>query len=398
MVYSTIGFEPYGYGALLDLIPFNIYIFYRFMKKLLALCLLLGTVGSLASCRSSNANADQKEEIKNIPVTPLIVMDTTVYQEYIADIQAFKNVEVRSKLNGFLDKIYVDEGARVKKGQVLFKYNNEEYRAELAKAKAQYDNSIAEAQKIKLEMERTQKLVDKNIVSPSEYNLLKIQLKAANSKIEEARALVNQAQTKLDYTVIHAPFDGRIDRILLKEGSLLTEGSLITTISDLSQVNVYFDISEREYLTMMQDKLNGKDTKKTVKLILANGALYPHEGVAHIVESEFEANTGSISLRVQFPNAEHILKHGATGKIAVPMETGQHTFVHQKSVFEIQDKTYVYTMQPDSTVKMTPFVAGSRVGHYYIVEGGLDPNVKVVYEGVQNLRNGMKINPKMRKL
>src|SRR5690606_23670129 len=297
-------------------------------------------------------NADQKEEIKNIPVTPLIVMDTTVYQEYIADIQAFKNVEVRSKLNGFLDKIYVDEGAWVKKGQVMFKYNNEEYRAGLAKAKAQYDNSIAEDQKIKLEMERTQKLVDKNIVSPSEYNLLKIQLKAANSKIEEARALVNQAQTKLDYTVIHAPFDGRIDRILLKEGSLLTEGSLITTISDLSQVNVYFDISEREYLTMMQDKLNGKDTKKTVKLILANGALYPHEGVAHIVESEFEANTGSISLRVQFPNAEHILKHGATGKIAVPMETGQHTFVHQKSVFEIQDKTYVYTMQPDSTIKM----------------------------------------------
>jgi len=368
------------------------------MKKLFALCLLLGVVGMLASCSSSNANAEQKEEIKNIPITPLVVMDTTVYQEYIADIQALKNVEIRSKLNGFLDKIYVDEGAWVKKGQILFRYNNEEYRSEVAKAKAQYDNSIAEAQKIKLEMERTQKLVDKNIVSPSEYNLLKIQLKAANSKIEEARALVNQAQTRLDYTVIQAPFDGRIDRILLKEGSLLTEGSLITTISDLSQVNVYFDISEREYLTMMQDKMNGKETRKTVKLILANGVLYPHEGVAHIVESEFEANTGSIALRVQFPNKEHILKHGATGKIAVPMETGEHAFVHQKSVFEIQDKTYVYTMQADSTVKMTPFIAGPRVGHYYIVEGGLDPNVKVVYEGVQNLRNGMKINPKLRKL
>ncbi|WP_312186029.1 efflux RND transporter periplasmic adaptor subunit [Sphingobacterium sp.] len=368
------------------------------MKKLLVLCLFVGMVGMLDSCRSTNANADQKEEIKNIPITPLIVMDTTVYQEYIADIQASKNVEVRSKLNGFLDKIYVDEGAWVKKGQTLFKYNNEEYRSELAKAKAQYDNSIAEMQKIKLEMERTQKLVDKNIVSSSEYNLLKIQLKAANSKIEEARALVNQAQTRLDYTVIQAPFDGRIDRILLKEGSLLTEGSLITTISDLSKVNVYFDISEREYLALMRDKLNGKETQKSVKLILANGELYPHEGIAHLVESEFEANTGSIALRVQFPNAEHILKHGATGKIAVPMETGEHTFVHQKSVFEIQDKTYVYTMQADSTVKMTPFVAGPRVGHYYIVESGLDPNAKVVYEGVQNLRSGVKINPKLRKL
>lgn len=368
------------------------------MNKLRILCLLLGAVGMLASCRSSNANADQKEELKNIPVASLMVMDTTVYQEYIADVQALKNVEIRSKLNGFLDKIYVDEGVWVKKGQLLFKYNNEEYRSELAKAKAQYDNAIAESQKIKLEMERTQKLVDKNIVSPSEYNLLKIQLKASNSKIEEARALVNQAQTRLDYTVIRAPFDGRIDRILLREGSLLTEGSLITTISDLSKVNVYFDISEREYLALMRDKLNGKETQKSVKLILANGELYPHEGIAHLVESEFEANTGSIALRVQFPNAEHILKHGATGKIAVPMETGAHTFVHQKSVFEIQDKTYVYTLQADSTVKMTPFSAGPRVGHYYIVDGGLDSNAKVVYEGVQGLRSGMKINPKMRKL
>lgn len=178
----------------------------------------------------------------------------------------------------------------------------------------------------------------------------------------------------------------------------MTEGSLITTISDLSKVNVYFDISEREYLALMRDKLNGKETQKSVKLILANGELYPHEGIAHLVESEFEANTGSIALRVQFPNAEHILKHGATGKIAVPMETGEHTFVHQKSVFEIQDKTYVYTLQADSTVKMTPFSAGPRVGHYYIVDGDLDSNAKVVYEGVQGLRSGMKINPKMRKL
>jgi len=127
---------------------------------------------------------------------------------------------------------------------------------------------------------------------------------------------------------------------------------------------------------------------------LANGVVYPHPGVAEIVESEFDANTGSIALRARFDNPKGLLKHGGSGRIGVPLNTGNLTFVHQKSVVEIQDKAYVYTVQ-NNQVKMTPFKNGQRVGHYYVVEEGLPKDALVVFEGVQSLRDGMSIQPKM---
>ena len=345
----------------------------------------------MGSC-TVKSTENRKEDVKQVPVAELTVMDTTIYTEYIADIQAAKNVELRSRLAGFLEKIYVDEGTEVKAGQVLFQLNDEEYKADYAKAEAALNIAISEAKKIELEKKRTKKLVEKNIVSTTESDLIAVQYKAALSKIEEAKAVKSQAQTKLSQTRIRAPFNGRIDRILLKEGSLLEEGSLITSISDLGAVNVYFDISEAEYLNLASDSSFQRNAfRREVKLYLANGQEYPNIGEARIVESEFNPGTGSISLRAKFPNAEGLLKHGASGKIAVPLSTGNTAFVHQKSVLEVQDKTYVYVLNDDSTVEMKPFQAGQRIGHYYVVNGGLDKGQKIVFAGLQGLRNGMKV-------
>lgn len=366
------------------------------MKNNLLLLPLLGWAALAASCTANSNEKTAVMEPKLVPVTQLTHMDTVIYKEYIADIQSQRNVELRSRLTGFLHKIYVDEGAHVRKGQVLFSLMDDEYKADFAQAQALLNSAQAEVKKVELEMERTKKLVDKNIVSQSEYELLRVQLRAAQAKVKEAEAVLNQNRTKLANTQIRAPFDGRIDRILLKEGSLLEEGSLITSISDLAHVNVYFDISEPEYLAIVTDPTINKAArfKKEVQLILANGQLYPHTGQAEIVESEFEASTGSISLRAKFPNPEGILKHGATGRIGVPTQTGNLVMVHQKSVVEIQDKAYVYTLNGD-TVRMTPFKNGQRVGHYYIVENGLPKDAKIVYEGVKSLRDGMIVKPKL---
>lgn len=364
--------------------------------KSISLCLpVLGCLFVFGSCENAMSNKQSHETSRIVPVVNLVQKDTVVFKEYIADIQSVRNVELRSRLTGFLNKIYVDEGAHVKKGQVLFSLNDEEYRADFAKAEATLNNAHAEVKKVELEIERTAKLIEKKIVSETEADLLQVQLKASRSKVEEAEAILNQARTKLNHTLIRAPFDGRIDRIQLKEGSLLAEGALITTISDLEQVNVYYNISEAEYLELASNSDFNKDNfKQEVKLILANGEVYPESGIAELVESEFNASTGSISLRARFNNPNRLLKHGASGRIAVPRSTGDLTFVHQKSVLEIQDKAYVYVVEKDNTIKMTPFQNGQRVGHYYIVEDGLQPETKVVYEGVQSLRNGMKIQPK----
>ncbi|MFZ4861992.1 efflux RND transporter periplasmic adaptor subunit [Sphingobacterium sp. Mn56C] len=352
-------------------------------------CLLL-----VAACTATSKDTKVKDTAKVIPVTSLVTKDTSIAKEYIADIQSQRNVELRSRLTGFLEHIYVDEGAFVRKNQVLFSINDEEYKAQLAQAQAVLDNARAEVKKVELELERTARLVQKNIVSATEQELLSVQLKATVAKVQEAEALLSSARTKLSHTKIRAPFDGRLDRILLKEGSLLTEGALITAISDLDKVNVYYTISESEYLAMASAvDFNPHKFKQQVQLILANGQLYPYPGVAELVESEFETRTGSIALRAKFDNPQALLKHGSSGRIAVPEQVGKLTLVHQKSVFEIQDKAYVYVVK-GNTVKMTPFKHGPRVGHYYVVEEGLPADVKVVYEGVRSLRDGMTITPK----
>lgn len=358
--------------------------------------LLIASFGifSISSCTVNSTEKNTGQETKLVPVTSIISLDTIIYNDYIADIQAVKNVELRSRLTGFLEKIYVDEGASVRKGQILFKINDAEYSADLARAEAALNNAIADAKTVELEKQRTELLVNKKIVSKTELELANARFKAAQSKIEEAKSLQQLARTRLSQTLIRAPFDGTIDRIPLKEGSLLEEGALLTSVSDLSLVNVYFDISEKEYLNIATDSLFDKNTfKKKVTLTLANGDVYPFEGMAEFAESEFATNTGSISLRARFKNPQGLLKHGSSGKINVPVETGETLAVHQKSVFEIQDRTYVYKLDKHNKIKMTPFKAGQRIGHFYLIDEGLNSQDQVVFEGVQGLKDGMNIQP-----
>lgn len=343
---------------------------------------------------NSQSKENTTEETRSVPVATVSTLDTVIHKEYIADIQAIKNVEVRSRLSGFLEKIYIEEGAEVKQGQILFKINDEEYKADLSKAEAALNNAIADAKTVELEQQRTKILVKNNIVSKTELDLGAAKLKAAESRVAEARSVAQYAKSRLAHTLIKSPFSGRVDRLPLKAGSLLEEGSLLTSVSDLSAVNVYFAITEREYLAFASDSgYTRNQFKKQVKLTLANGEPYPFKGSARFAESEFASQTGSLSLKATFPNPDGLLKHGASGKISVPAQTGKILVVHQKSVFEIQDRTYVYLLTADNKLKMTPFKAGQRVGHYYIVDAGLSKSDKIVFEGTQSLRDGLQVKP-----
>lgn len=349
---------------------------------------------SIFACTGEGNDDNTTDKIPAAPVTSVIELDTAIHQDYVANIQAYKNVEIRSRLKGFLDRIYVDEGSEVQQGQPLFQLNDTEYRAEVARAEAVLESAVADRKTIALEVERTRLLVNKNIISATDLEVAEAQLSAADSRIKEAKSQLQHAKTQLTYTTIRAPFSGRIDRIPLKEGSLLDEGTLLTSISDLSKVYAYFDISEQEYLSIVaNDSVRTADPALPVKLSLADNSVYPYEGRAEFAENEFEAATGTISLRALFPNPQGLIKHAASGKVSVPMQRRRNLAVHQKSVLEIQDRTYVYKVNPDSTITMTPFKAGQRVGHYYLVEAGLAADDRVVFEGTQNLRDGMAIAP-----
>lgn len=347
------------------------------------------------ACTSSKGKSDQSEEKRSVPYTQLKAVDTTLYTDYVADIQAVRNVEVRSKVQGFLDKIFVDEGALVQAGQILFKINDDEQRTDVSKAEALLNNATADAKTVALELERVKTLVKKNIITKTDLDVAQAQLKAAEARVQEAKSDLQRAKTLLGYTSIRAPFTGRIDRIPLKVGSLLSEGALLTSVSDLDEVYAYFTISETEYLQNIARKSpENSILSKEVRLTLADGQHYPHMGKIELAESEFEEQTGTISLRARFPNPDRILKHGATGKIQLPTKITESIIVPQKSVFEIQDRAYVYLLDSTNSVKMTNIELGTRFGHFYLIRSGLKAGQKIVFEGTQSLTDGAAIEPR----
>ncbi|MFT3932449.1 MAG: efflux RND transporter periplasmic adaptor subunit [Chitinophagaceae bacterium] len=350
------------------------------------LCILVG-----CSVKGKDKNAE--DTAQTFPVLTLKQTDTVLQQGYVADINAAQNVDIRAKVTGFIDKILIDEGHSVKKGQVLFLLNDAEHRSEYAKASAILANSQAEEKAAELELKRVKLLVDKKVVTPSEYELAEAKVKSAQAKVNEALSVQENATIMLSYTKIKAPFDGIINRIPLKLGSLVTEGTLLTSVSDLSSVYAYFNVSENEYLHLIQSSKSNKSVGSDVHLQLANGQDYPYTGEVETMETEFNESTGAIAIRARFPNPQHLLKHGATGTVKFQSRINA-LIVPQKAVMEIQDKNFVFVVTPDNTVKMKSFTAKARAEDFFIVQTGLSPGDRVVYEGIQNIQDGSRITPR----
>jgi RND family efflux transporter MFP subunit len=353
--------------------------------------LLFAIMGFMA-CKN-NTKSETAEMIPSLPVVEVVQKDTVLQTDYVADIQAVKNVEVRARVQGFLEKIFVDEGHEVKKGQPMFQINDLEYKTELARAKASVSSAMAEAKAAELELGRTKILVEKNVIAKTEYELAISKVNAAKAKIDEALSVQTSAETKLSYTFIRAPFDGIIDRIPLKMGSLIDPGALLTTISDVHNVFAYFNISENEYLQYRKSVAKGLKEDRPINLLLADGSQYGYPGKIETSDGEFNENTGAIAFRARFPNPNKLLKHGASGKARLTTAVENAIIIPQKATFEIQDKTFVFVVDKNNLIQMRAFKPGRRVAQYYIVESGLKPGENIVYEGVQSVRQGSKIKP-----
>lgn len=354
-----------------------------------------GVMLALSALSCKQIKKARTEQTLNIPTVAVKAMPMSISHFYVSDIRAIRNVELRSKVSGFLETIYVDEGQKVKKGQVLFRINDTEFKTNVAKAKAILNTAEAEERVAEVECQRVKLLTDKNIVSKTELELATSKFKAAKARTEETRSDYNSAIHKLSYATICAPFDGVIDRIPLRPGSLIAEGALMSSVSDISSMYAYFDISENEYLAYTR-KRNQTEKKEiaTATLILADGETYMYKGKVETVVSEFDANTGSISFRATFPNPNNLLKHKATGKIKLSTMVQNALVIPQKATFEVQDKNYVYVLDEDDVVRMKPFEPAERVDEYYIVKSGLNEGDRIVYEGIQDLKDGMKVVPK----
>ncbi|RPD45921.1 efflux RND transporter periplasmic adaptor subunit [Hymenobacter sediminis] len=360
-------------------------------------CWLLLPLASaaLAGCgANTQAETTKAEAPPTLPITQLTARDTILTHDYVADIQAVQNVEIRARLEGFLEQIYVDEGQAVRKGQPLFRINDTEYKSRLSRAKAALSSAEAAARVARLELERVKLLTDKNIISKTELEVAQAKYHAAQADIQQARSTAANAALMLSYTLVRAPFDGVINRIPLKMGSVIEDGTLLTTVSDIDEVFAYFNVSEAEYLEYVKkSKRDSARSTNVAHLLLADGSTYPVKGKVETVESQFQANTGSIAFRARFDNPQQLLRHGASGKVRLSNTVEDAVLVPQKSVFEIQDKNYVFMVDKQGRVKQHAFQPQTRLSDFYVVKTGLKSGDNIVYEGVQDLRDGTIIKP-----
>lgn len=333
---------------------------------------ILGLAIALLSACNHKENTEQ--ELPKLEVTNPLRKDAEITKEYVCQIHAFRHIELRSLEKGYLQNIYVDEGQTVKKGQPMFKIMPNIYEVDLQKAKA-------EAEMVNIEYQNTKALAEKNIVSKNELAL-------AKAKLDKAHAEVRMADTHLGFTNVNAPFDGVMDHLNVRVGSLVDEGELLTTISDISKMWVYFNVPEAEYLDYKASK--EMQSNVNVKLKMANGEVFEHAGVIETIEADFDNKTGNIEFRATFPNPERILRHGGTGNILMSVPYKNAMIIPQKATFEILDKSYVYVVDKDGKLQQKLIKIEAELPHLFIVDGLQDTD-KVLLEGLRKVHNGQQI-------
>lgn len=336
--------------------------------------LLIGLAASLcfASCSSKE---EKEDEVYDFKVTSPLRRDTLVTRPYVCQIRSIQHIELRALERGYLQHIYVDEGKHVKKGQMMFQILPILYQAELQKAEA-------EAKFAEIEYLNTKQLADSNVVSVNELAL-------AKAKLDKAKAELSLASVHLGFTEIRAPFDGIMDKFYVRLGSLVSEGDLLTTMSDNSQMWVYFNVPEAEYLNYKTHQ--NPDSVMRVKLLMANNVIFEYPGIVKTIEADFNNETGNIAFRATFPNPKGLLRHGETGNVIAVEPLDNALIIPQKATFEVLEKKYVFVVDKDNVIHQTEITIDAELPDLYIITSGVTEHDKIMLEGIRKVRDKEKI-------
>ena len=362
---------------------------------------IIVTAAIITGCSSAQGNQAPPPP-PALPVLQLDPASTTTYEEYSASLEGKTNVEIRPQVSGYLDKIYVEEGAYVTAGQPLFKINDRPYDEQVNNAQANVLAAKANLEKADIEVKRLQPLVDNKVVSDVQLKAAQAEYEAAKAAVKQAEAAGNNAGINLGWTVVKAPVSGYIGRIPFKTGALVGKGETeaLTVLSDVKEVYAYFSMSEKDFLEFTS-QAPGKTIAEKIKgipaveLQLADKSIYPAKGKVELMEGQFDKNMGTIQFRAVFPNGEGLLRTGSTGKIRIPHASGNTLAVPQQSTYEIQDKVFVYILGDSNKVMSQPITISGQTTAYYLVDKGLQPGQKIVFAGMDRLRDGAVIQPQV---
>ena len=378
------------------------------MRKVTTLFFSVSIGMLLASCGNNDAAkkaaAAAAAGPQAYPVFTVNTQNTTLDSDYPATIEGIQNIDIRPKVDGFIQKILVDEGAVVKKGQLLFTINAPQYEQQVRTARAAISSAEADVNAAQLTVNKTKPLVEKDIISKYDLDAAQLTLQSRKAALAQAKAELVNAQVNLGYTSITSPVDGVVGSIPFRNGSLVSSSSTqpLTTVSNTSKVYAYFSLNEKQLLdfsstykgnTLAQQMKN----IPAVSLVLADGTIYAQNGKIESINGQINTSTGSASLRATFPNPVFLLKNGASASVRIPQHVENAILVPQKSTIDLQGKKFVYILGDSAKVINTQIeVMELAKGNFYVVTKGLKSGDKVILEGFQSLKDGTKIKPEVK--
>ena len=341
----------------------------------------------MVSCGNKNANpfGQQDTSPQEYPTQVLSEQDVQLENVYPVTIKGQEDIEIRPRIDGFIDAIYVDEGSVVRKGQTLFKINS-----------PSSEQTVNTAKAAQLNVDRIRPLADKGIVSVTQLNTYENALQTAKAALAQARATYENARATLGWTNVSSPVDGVVGSIPFRLGSLVNSNNTLTTVSSTSNVFVYFSINEKELVSML-DGLEGKTQAEKigklpeVTLIMADGTTYSEKGKIKTITGQVNVTTGTVNLRADFPNKQGILKSGFSGRVSIPKHLENILLIPQKATYTLQNKYLVYKVLGDSVVSTMISVVPTPDGKSYVVTDGLKAGDRIVEDGIITLSNGKKI-------
>jgi membrane fusion protein, multidrug efflux system len=376
------------------------------LRLFVAAFLIFNPILSLIGCQKSQQSTTSPPDVE---VVEVLQKDVPIWKEWIGTLDGLWNAQIRPQVTGYLLRQTYKDGAFVKKDQLLFEIDPRTFQAAVDQYKGQLANAegllaSAQANQVKTQndvnryapLAKEQAIPQQDLDTAIQVNLgAKAQVDAAKAQIEAAKGQLASAQLNLGFTRVLSLIDGIAGIAQGQLGDLVTPSTLLTTVSTVDPIKIYFPVSEREYLDYVKEHPDEDKRHLRLQLILANGLVYPHEGQTTLVDRQVDVKTGTLRVQGLFPNPGNVLRPGQYARVRTIIATRRGALlVPQKAVSELQGNYQVAVVGSDNKVQIRPVKVGEQVGTEWIIEQGLKPGERVVAEGVQKVRGGMTVNPK----
>lgn len=358
--------------------------------------IVTGAVALTLFLSCGNKQNETSEDNNSYPIMVLAEQEAELQAIYPVSIKGQEDIEIRPRIDGFIDAIYIDEGSAVKKGQRMFLINSPQAEQALTTAQASVKSAQAKVNTAKTNVDRIRPLAEQGIVSHVQLQTAEDSYQSAIADLEQTQATLKNARATISWTNVSSPVDGFIGSIPYRQGSLVNSSNVLTTVANTNTIFAYFSLNEKELRSFMNGLEGNTRTEKIqnipeVILTLSDGTIYPEKGRIETITGVLNITTGSAGFRAGFPNKHGELKSGSSGTISIPRKLNKVFVIPQKATFPQQDKTLVYVVQGDSVIQRVISVVSTPGGKDYAVTDGLKAGEKIITDGIATLSNGKKI-------